>query len=104
RRKRYTYKPHKPQQIAENVLDRAFDADYGAMEVLLTDITQFKYGRNSKAYFSAVLDYGENKIIAYKLAKHNNNALLQNTITRLKNNIIQTKRIYYNDQIVQYYY
>lgn len=29
------------------------------MEVLLTDITEFKYGGYSKAYFSAILDYGD---------------------------------------------
>ena len=102
RRKRYTYKPHKPQHIAENVLDRAFDVNYGAMEVLLTDITEFKYGRNSKAYFSAVLDYGENKIIAYKLAKHNNNALVQNTINQIENDIIPTKTLFHSDRGFQY--
>src|SRR5699024_11921401 len=67
----------KPQYTAENVLDRAFDVDYEAMEVLLTDITEFKYGRNSKAYFSAILDYGENKIIAYKLRSEEHTSELQ---------------------------
>src|SRR5699024_7867844 len=67
RRKRYTYKSHKPQHIAEIVLNREFQADYNAMEALLTDITEFKYGGHSKAYFSAILDYGENKTVAYKL-------------------------------------
>ena len=33
RRKRYTYKPHKTQHIAENVLNREFQKDYNAMEV-----------------------------------------------------------------------
>src|SRR5699024_11851278 len=47
RRKRYTYKPHKPQHLAENILNRAFQEKYKKMEVLLTDITEFKYGVNS---------------------------------------------------------
>src|SRR5699024_8577610 len=64
RRKRYKYKPHSPQHVAENVLDRAFDVDYKSMEVLLTDITEFKYGSHSKAYLSAILDYGANEIVA----------------------------------------
>src|SRR5699024_11846082 len=77
RRKSNTYKPNKPQHLAENILNRALQEKYKKMEVLLTDITEFKYGVNSKAYFSAILDYGENKIIAYKLSKHNNNALVR---------------------------
>src|SRR5699024_11634502 len=68
RRKRYKYKPHSPQHVAENVLDRAFDVDYKSMEVLLTDITEFKYGSHSKAYLSAILDYGANEIVAFKLS------------------------------------
>src|SRR5690625_7708671 len=85
RRKRYTYNPHKPQHLAENILNRAFQEKYKKMEVLLTDITEFKYGVNSKAYFSAIFDYGENKIISYKFSKHNNSALLHNTMTHIHN-------------------
>src|SRR5699024_11442136 len=74
--KHYKYKPHSPQHVAENVLDRAFDVDYKSMEVLLTDITEFKYGSHSKAYLSAILDYGANEIVAFKLSDRNNNALV----------------------------
>src|SRR5699024_9284187 len=72
------------------------------MEVLLTDITEFKYGVNSKAYFSAILDYGENKIIAYKLSKHNNNALVRDTMTQIENDIIPTKTLFHSDRGFQY--
>ncbi len=102
RRKRYTYKPHKPQHVAENILNREFQKKYKKMEVLLTDITEFKYGMNSKAYFSAILDYGENKIIAYKLSKHNDNALVQNTITQIEDYIIPTKTLFHSDRGFQY--
>lgn len=102
RRKRYTYKPHKPQHIAENVLNREFQADYKAMEVLLTDITEFKYGGHSKAYFSAILDYGENKIVAYKLSKNNNNALVRDTVTQIEDTIIPTKTLFHSDRGFQY--
>src|SRR5699024_9583940 len=94
RRKRYTYKPHKPQHLAENILNRAFQEKYKKMEVLLTDITEFKYGVNSKAYFSAILDYGENKIIAYKLSKHNNNALVRDTMTQIENDLFQRRHYF----------
>ena len=102
RRKRYTYKPHKPQHIAENVLNREFQEDYNAMEVLLTDITEFKYGSNSKAYLSAVLDYGDNKIVAYKLSKHNNNALVRDTVTQIEDTIIPKKTLFHSDRGFQY--
>src|SRR5690625_1514533 len=60
--KRYNYKPHSPQHVTENVLNREFQTDYKDMEVLLTDITEFKYGSHSKAYLSAILDYGDKKL------------------------------------------
>ena len=102
RRKRYAYKPHKPHHIAGNILNREFQADYNSMEVLLTDITEFKYGKHSKAYFSAVLDYGENKIVAYKLSKHNNNALVRDTVTQIEDTIIPTKTLFHSDRGFQY--
>ncbi|MFD1607919.1 IS3 family transposase [Oceanobacillus luteolus] len=102
RRKRYNYKSHKPQHVAENVLNREFQADYNAMEVLLSDITEFKFGGHSKAYLSAVLDYGENKIVAYKLSRHNNNALVRDTVTQIKNTIIPTNTLFHSDRGFQY--
>lgn len=102
RRKRYNYKPHKPQHVAENVLNREFQADYHSMEVLLTDVTEFKYGGHSKAYLSAILDYGANKIVAYKLSKHNNNALVRDTVTQIEDVIIPTKTLLHSDRGYQY--
>ena len=42
RRKRYRYKPHSPSHVAENILNREFQKEYQPMEVLLTDVTEFK--------------------------------------------------------------
>lgn len=72
------------------------------MEVLLNDITEFKYGNHSKAYLSAILDYGENKIVAFKLSKHNNNALVHDTVNQIKDNIIPTKTLLHSDRGFQY--
>lgn len=102
RRKRYTYKPNKPSHVAENILNREFQANYKAMEVLLTDVTEFKYGHQSKAYLSAILDYGENHIVAYKLSKRNNNALVHNTLTQIKDSLIPTKTLLHSDRGFQY--
>ena len=102
RRKRYHYKPHPPQHVAENVLNREFRSGYKAMEVLLTDITEFKYGSHSKAYLSAVLDYGDNKIVAFKLSHHNNNALVNDTVTQIEDSILPTKTLLHSDRGYQY--
>lgn len=102
RRKRYHYKYHSPQHIAENVLDRAFDVDYKSMEVLLTDITEFKYGSHSKAYLSAILDYGDNQIVAFKLSEHNNNALVNDTVSQIEDLILPMKTLLHSDRGFQY--
>lgn len=102
RKKRYTYKPHNPTHTADNVLNREFQADYSPMEVLLTDVTEFKYGSDLKAYLSAILDYGENKIVAYKLSKHNNNSLVLATITQIEDTIIPKKTLLHSDRGFQY--
>src|SRR5699024_1170243 len=94
RRKRYRYKPHNPAHIADNVLNREFRKDYQSMEVLLTDVTEFKYGENAKAYLSAILDYGENKIVAFKLSKRNDNALVRDTVRQIEDKIIPTQRLF----------
>lgn len=102
RRKRYNYKSHSPQHITENVLNREFQTDYKAMEVLLTDVTEFKFGSHSKAYLSAILDYGDNKIVAFKLSHHNNNALVRDTVTQIEDLILPTKTLLHSDRGFQY--
>lgn len=102
RRKRYNYKKSTPQHVADNVLNREFDKEYEAMQVLLTDITEFKYGESCKAYLSAILDYGENKIIAYKLSKRNNNQLVKDTVIQVEDDLIPEKTLLHSDRGFQY--
>ncbi|MHB2048020.1 IS3 family transposase [Aerococcus urinae] len=104
RRRRYHYKKSKPQHVAENVLNREFDKDYEPMQVLLTDITEFKYGYNYsyKAYLSAILDYGANKIIAFKLSQRNNNQLVKDTIVQVEEELIPTETLLHSDRGFQY--
>lgn len=87
-RKRYRYKPHKPKHIAENILNREFQKEYSAIEVLLTDVTEFKYEKDSKSYLIAILNYRENKIGGFKLSKRNNNALVRDTVNQIEYDII----------------
>lgn len=102
RRKRYTYRPHKPTHVAENILNRAFQTSYPPMTVLMTDVTEFKYGTSAKAYLSAILDYGTNKIVAFQLSKHNNNALVMATVNQIKTQLIPAKTLLHSDRGFQY--
>lgn len=59
-KRRYRNKKILAECTAENVLDRKFKSDF-QNEKWLTDVTEFKYGNNKKAYLSAALDlYGRN--------------------------------------------
>ena len=63
------------EQAAENILNRNFHADTYNQK-WLTDVTEFKYGEGQKAYLSAIIDLGDNRIIAWTLKRSNNNELV----------------------------
>lgn len=63
------------EQAAENILNRNFHADTYNQK-WLTDVTEFKYGEGQKAYLSAIIDLGDNRIIAWTLKHSNNNELV----------------------------
>ena len=48
------------------------------------DVTEFKHGNHLKAYLSAILDYGANQIVAFKLSDRNDNALVHDTIIQIE--------------------
>ena len=53
RKKRYRYKSNTEEYTAANILNREFKKEYEPMALLLTDITELKYGKE-KSYLSAV--------------------------------------------------
>lgn len=75
RRKRHSYTNSTPEITAQNVLNRKFK-DKQSNEKWLTDVTEIKYTGSHKAYLSAILDLGNRSIVAYKLRKFNNNAIV----------------------------
>lgn len=79
RRKRKKYAGSTPQQVAENLLNREFQAEL-PNEKWVTDVTEFKYGTSQKAYLSAILDLHDNTIVSYVLGHSNNNRLVFETI------------------------
>lgn len=79
RRKKKRYERSTPQQVAENVLNRKFQAEK-PNEKWLTDVTEFKYGNGQKAYLSAILDLHGNTIVSHVLGHSNNNPLVFQTL------------------------
>jgi putative transposase len=79
RRKKKRHERSTPQQVAENVLNRKFQAE-APNEKWLTDVTEFKYGHGQKAYLSAILDLHDKSIVSYVLGHSNNNPLVFKTL------------------------
>ena len=79
RRKKKKYERSTPQQVAENILNRKFQAE-APNEKWLTDVTEFKYGNGQKAYLSAILDLHDKSIVSYVLGHSNNNPLVFETL------------------------
>lgn len=81
RKKKYSYIKCTPQVTAENVLNRQFYAD-APNEKWLTDVTELKYyvgNEIKKLYLSAILDWYDRRIVAYKIGTSNNNQLVFDT-------------------------
>lgn len=55
RRKKKKYERSTPQQVAENLLNRKFQAE-APNKKWVTDVAEFKYGDGQKAYLSDILD------------------------------------------------
>lgn len=70
-----------PAHIAKNYLNRDFHAD-APNKKWLNDVTEFKYYIGievHKVYLSAILDLYDQRIGAFKIEDHNDNALVMNT-------------------------
>jgi len=75
RRKRPLYIRNHPQQTAENILNRDFNAA-GPNQKCVTDVTQLNYGASQKAYLSIILDLYGRSIRTFVLGHSNNNKQL----------------------------
>ena len=80
-RKGCTRSASDPQHVAENILNRDFNADK-PNEKWLTDVTEFKYINENeihKIYLSAILDLCDRRVVSFMIGDHNNNSLVFNT-------------------------
>lgn len=101
RRKKKRYERSTPQQTAENVLNREFQAE-APNEKWLTDVTEFKYGNSQKAYLSAILDLHDKSIVSYVLGHSNNNPLVFETLELALTSVTESKPLLHSDRGFQY--
>ena len=102
RRKKYNYIKSKPEQTAENILNRDFTTNK-PNEKWLSDVTEFKVmGHNTKLYLSAILDLYDNSIVSYKISYHNNNQLVFETFDEVIKRYPHAKPIFHSGRGYQY--
>lgn len=101
RRKRKSYLKSTPEITAENVLNRNFESsEFGTK--WLTDVTEMKYGSQSKAYLSAILDLADKSIVSFVLGHSNNNELVFQTFDIAHQTYPDAKPIFHSDRGFQY--
>ena len=93
-----------PQHIAENILNREFNAD-APNKKWLTDVTEFKYYIGSqvhKIYLSAILDLYDRRIVSFVIGDSNNNALVFDTFDKAVKDNPDAHPIFHSDRGYQY--
>ncbi|MCC8433461.1 IS3 family transposase [Brevibacillus sp. M2.1A] len=101
RKKKKNYVPTTPEITAENVLNR----DFKSVELgtkWLTDVTEMKYGLQSKAYLSAILDLSDKSIVSFVVGHSNNNELVFRTFDIAHRAYPNAKPIFHSDRGFQY--
>lgn len=101
RRKKKNFIPSTPEITAENVLNRNFESD-GFGTKWLTDVTEMKYGLQSKAYLSAILDLSDKSIVSFVVGHSNNNELVFRTFDIAHETYPDAKPIFHSDRGFQY--
>lgn len=101
RKKKKIYVKSIPEITAGNVLNREFESDKFGKK-WLTDVTEMKYGSESKAYLSAILDLGDKSIVSFVIGNFNNNELVFKTFDIAHKTHPNVKPIFHSDRGFQY--
>lgn len=101
RRKKPNYIKSTPEITTENILNRNFTAE-NLNEKWLTDVTEFKYGDNSKMYLSAIVDLKDKSIVSYAIGHSNNNRLVFDTFDSAIQKYPNAKPLFHSDRGFQY--
>ena len=102
RKPSYNYRRSTPEVIAENILNRNFDADK-PNEKWCTDITEIKIPTtNDKLYISPVLDLYDRNPVALCVSERNDTILTDEVLRQAHKAYPEAKPIYHSDRGFQY--
>jgi transposase InsO family protein len=101
RRKRPSYVKASEIHVAENIMNRNFDAP-SPNSKWSTDVTELKYGNGRKAYLSAIIDIYDNSIVSWVLSHSNNNKLVMDTLNKAYQNNSGATPLLQSDRGFQY--
>ena len=102
RKKKKKYTCSKPDEIAENILQRDFYAS-AHNQKWTTDVTEFKVpGEKKKLYLSAILDLYDRYPVAYVVSSRNDNRLVFKTFDKAVAASPHAKPIFHSDRGFQY--
>lgn len=100
KKKKYTYQ--RPDETAENILQRNFYAS-APNQKWATDVTEFKVpGEKKKLYLSAIIDLYDRYPVAYVISSRNDNRLVFKTFDQAIAAWPDAKPIFHSDRGFQY--
>lgn len=102
RKKKKKYASTKPDEVAENILQRNFYAT-APNQKWATDVTEFKVpGGKKKLYLSAIIDLYDRYPVAYVISARNDNRLVFKTFDKAVAENPDAKPIFHSDRGFQY--
>lgn len=102
RKKKKKYKSVKPDETAENKLDRDFFAS-APNEKWTTDVTEFKVpGEKKKLYISAIIDLYDRYPVSHVISYRNDNSLVFKTFDKAIAANPNAKPLFHSDRGFQY--
>ncbi len=102
RKKKKKYMYAKPNETAENILQRDFYAS-APNQKWATDVTEFKVpGEKKKLYLSAIIDLYDRYPVAYVISARNDNRLVFKTFDKAIEANPDAKPIFHSDRGFQY--
>lgn len=100
KKKKYTYA--KPDETAENILQRDFYA-HAPNQKWATDVTEFKVpGEKKKLYLSAIIDLYDRYPVAYVISSRNDNRLVFKTFAKAVAAFPEARPVFHSDRGFQY--
>ena len=102
RKKKKKYAYSKPDETAENILQRDFYAS-APNQKWATDVTEFKVpGEKKKLYLSAIIDLYDRYPVAYVISARNDNWLVFKTFEKAVSAFPDARPVFHSDRGFQY--